>query len=106
MSFLNLLSTKVMFSDGIRPGGDLTELDDEAHHTPRRSSSHKGSSSKRKVVRGPAGASDVARYSIIFFNHFLTAKHYSFTKHIGTDWLALNFNQNFLFVCLLLVYHM
>ena len=40
---------QVMFSDGIRPGGDLTELDgsDSTHRPPKRSGS-KGSSRKHR----------------------------------------------------------
>ena len=39
---------QVMFSDGVKPGGDLAELDgsaDQGHRPPRRSSSGTGSSS-------------------------------------------------------------
>lgn len=74
---------QVIFSDGIRPGGDLTELDGspEGRRVPRRSGSrssgggggqssrksgrrsHSGSSSNGGVA-GPVGASDVARSMI------------------------------------------
>ena len=54
-----------MFSDGIRPGGDLTELDQspERRRTRRsKSSGHKKSrSSKHHVSHGPVGGSDLAK---------------------------------------------
>merc|ERR1719180_40240 len=52
----------VMFSDGIRPGGDLTELDGrpEGHRTLGRRPGRGGSSTRRQKARGPAGAQDVA----------------------------------------------
>ena len=53
-----------MFSDGIRPGGDLTELDEQSQtrRSSRRSSSsrHKKSRS-RHHQKGPVAASDVAK---------------------------------------------
>ena len=54
-----------MFSDGIRPGGDLTELDQspERRRTRRsKSNGHKKSrSSKHHVSHGPVGGSDLAK---------------------------------------------
>lgn len=55
-----------MFSDGIRPGGDLTELDEksETRRSSRRSTSrgHKKSRSKGSSSgRGPIAASDIAK---------------------------------------------
>ena len=59
-----------MFSDGIRPGGDLTELDgqSELRRASRRSGSrsHKKSRSRQNGQnsssnRGPVAASDVAK---------------------------------------------
>ena len=58
-----------MFSDGIRPGGDLTELDGQSEvsrRSSRRSSSrsgHKKSRSRQQhpATRGPVAASDVAK---------------------------------------------
>ena len=62
-----------MFSDGIRPGGDLTELDGqpESRRSSRRSGSrgHKKSRSRQSgqssgagsSARGPVAASDVAK---------------------------------------------
>lgn len=57
---------QVMFSDGIRPGGDLTELDEDEHTPTRRSHHHhhRGSNSKRRTGKGPAGSTDVARSMI------------------------------------------
>ena len=53
----------VMFSDGIRPGGDLTELDGrEGHRTLGRRPGSRGKSGRRRGrgVAGPVGAQDVA----------------------------------------------
>ena len=52
----------VMFSDGIRPGGDLTELDGRGpeHRTLGRRPGRGRSSARRQKARGPAGAQDVA----------------------------------------------
>ena len=52
----------VMFSDGIRPGGDLTELDGRGaeHRTLGRRPGRGRSSSRRQKTRGPAGGQDVA----------------------------------------------
>jgi len=52
----------VMFSDGIRPGGDLTELDGRGaeHRTLGRRPGRGRSSTRRQKARGPAGAQDVA----------------------------------------------
>ena len=54
----------VMFSDGIRPGGDLTELDgrEGGHRTLGRRSGGRGRSSRRRGrgQGGPVGAQDVA----------------------------------------------
>jgi MAD (mothers against decapentaplegic) interacting protein len=51
-----------MFSDGIRPGGDLTELDGspESRRPPRRTSS-RGNKKSRHHHHGPVAASDVAK---------------------------------------------
>ena len=63
MTFFSVL--QVMFSDGIRPGGDLTELDQspERRRTRRsKSNGHKKSrSSKHHVSHGPVGGSDLAK---------------------------------------------
>ena len=53
-----------MFSDGIRPGGDLTELDGspERRRSRRsRSNGHKKGRSKHHVSHGPVGGSDIAK---------------------------------------------
>ena len=52
----------VMFSDGIRPGGDLTELDGrEQHRTLGRRPGARGRSSRRRGRgQGPAGGQDLA----------------------------------------------
>ena len=52
----------VMFSDGIRPGGDLTELDGrEGHRTLGRRPGGRGRSSRRRGRgQGPAGGQDLA----------------------------------------------
>ena len=55
---------KVIYSDGIRPGGDLTELDgssDSVHRPPKRSGS-KGSSRRhhRREQRDKNNGSDIA----------------------------------------------
>ena len=52
----------VMFSDGIRPGGDLTELDGrEPHRTLGRRPGARGRASRRRGrAQGPAGGQDVA----------------------------------------------
>ena len=52
----------VMFSDGIRPGGDLTELDGrEPHRTLGRRPGARGRASRRRGRgQGPAGGQDVA----------------------------------------------
>ena len=52
----------VMFSDGIRPGGDLTELDGRGpeHRTLGKRPGRGRSSARRQKARGPAGAQDVA----------------------------------------------
>ena len=52
----------VMFSDGIRPGGDLTELDGREHRTLGRRSGGRGKGRQRRsrvAGAGPVGASDV-----------------------------------------------
>ena len=65
-----MVKLQVMFSDGIRPGGDLTELDGqpETRKSSRRSGSrsHKKSRSRQNGQtnsnsRGPIAASDVAK---------------------------------------------
>jgi len=53
----------VMFSDGIRPGGDLTELDGrDGHRTLGKRPGGRGRSGRRsrRGVAGPAGGQDVA----------------------------------------------
>ena len=62
--FFYLCVFQVMFSDGIRPGGDLTELDGspERRRSRRsRSNGHKKGRSKHHVSHGPVGGSDIAK---------------------------------------------
>jgi len=49
----------VMFSDGIRPGGDLTELDGGGEHRTLGKRSGRGKNRARRGRPGPVGASDV-----------------------------------------------
>ena len=51
-----------MFSDGIRPGGDLTELDGSPENRrPSRRSGLRGHKKNRSRHKGPIAASDVAK---------------------------------------------
>ena len=51
-----------MFSDGIRPGGDLTELDGSPEtRRPSRRSGLRGHKKKNRGHKGPIAASDVAK---------------------------------------------
>ena len=63
--FFSISLFQVMFSDGIRPGGDLTELDGSPERRrSRRSRSNgykKSRSSKHHVSHGPVGGSDIAK---------------------------------------------
>ena len=66
---MTFFAFQVMFSDGIRPGGDLTELDGspERRRSRRSKSNSKKSRSKHHVSHGPVGGSDIAK-SLIPYN--------------------------------------
>ena len=101
-----------MFSDGIRPGGDLTELDGqpESRRSSRRSGSrgHKKSRSRQSgqnsgtggSARGPVAASDVAKRlqnsSFLKQSFFLDDLSKFFTRTVF-DFLK-NFSSIFLLV--------
>lgn len=52
---------QVMFSDGIRPGGDLTELDGSPERRPVSRRPRPGMSRRPKRLPAPAGSTDIAR---------------------------------------------
>ena len=68
-----------MFSDGIRPGGDLTELDGqpESRKSSRRSGS-RGHKKSRSRQNGQSGAGNSSSRGILFLNVFFKFKKWCF----------------------------
>ena len=54
----------MMFSDGIRPGGDLTELDGSREAALPAPGGQRGGRKARKVDRGPAGGIEGRLFSL------------------------------------------